>query len=274
MAHLDRLSALVAHVDMHATPLDTPDGGNVAIIDKLGQPKTLLLWRDLNDLPAEPFAGTLNLRLEFGGPDNPLCHALPRQIAVDLENAPSIARIAEALRDEVSAARCGSAFALERLSEVLLIGLLRNHIEKAGSATGLLAGLAHPGLARVLVAMHETPGRAWRVDDFLPIAGMSRSQFMATFQKHVGKTPMSYLKAWRMGLAHKDVARGDRISTIARRYGYRSADSFCRAFAAKYGIAPSYLREEPRASNAIEETNQNGHSKPQTHKITNSSHAG
>ena len=243
MPYLDRLSALVAHVDLRATALDGPEDGNVALIERDGRAQTLILWRDLNDLPTPPPEGMLNLRLEFGGADNPLCHALPGRIEVDLDHAPSVARIAEALRDEVATPRCGSAFALERLSEVLLIGLLRNQIERSDTASGLLSGLAHPGLARVLVAMHEAPGREWRVEDFLPIAGMSRSQFMAAFQKHVGKTPMSYLKSWRMGLARNDVQRGDRINAVARRYGYRSADAFCRAFVGSYGVAPTRLRQ-------------------------------
>lgn len=244
MSQLDRLSALVAHVDIQASALSGPENGNIALVHSDGAARTLLLWRRPEEMPKVRPEGMLSLRLEFGGANNPLCHALPKTIKVDLSEAPGVRRIAELLRDEVTTPRCGGAFALERLSELLLISLLRNQIEQVGTETGLLAGLAHPGLARVLVAMHDDPGRGWRVEDFLPIAGMSRSQFMSSFQETVGKTPMAYLKAWRMGLARTAILRGDRISSVARRYGYRSSDAFSRAFSIAYGVAPTHLRGE------------------------------
>ncbi|MCB1570965.1 MAG: AraC family transcriptional regulator, partial [Xanthomonadales bacterium] len=46
----------------------------------------------------------------------------------------------------------------DRLFEVLVLQLLRwllDHAEEAGLQDGLLAGLSHPRLARVLTAIHE-----------------------------------------------------------------------------------------------------------------------
>ena len=91
--------------------------------------------------------------------------------------------------------------------------------------------------------MHDAPGRSWRVDDLVPLAGMSRSQFMAEFQAVVGETPIAYLKAWRMVLARGAILSGERINQVARRYGYQNSDAFSRAFVAAYGVAPTKLRK-------------------------------
>ena len=88
---------------------------------------------------------------------------------------------------------------------------------------------------------HDEPGRDWKIDDFLDLAGMSRSQFMSEFQSIVGKTPIAYLKQWRMVLARVALIRGDRVKEVARKFGYSSGDAFCRAFVGVYGIAPTKL---------------------------------
>ena len=43
-------------------------------------------------------------------------------------------------------------------------------------------------------------------------------------------------------LARQDVARGDRIDAVARRYGYASPEGFARAFRRHYGENPIALR--------------------------------
>lgn len=99
----------------------------------------------------------------------------------------------------------------------------------------MFAGLAHPKLRYAIVAMHDNPGKSWRVEDFADITAMSHSQFMTEFQHIVGITPMVYLKRWRMTLARVDVLKGKRIKEIAQRFGYNSSEAFCRAFISIYG---------------------------------------
>ncbi|WP_429409425.1 AraC family transcriptional regulator [Paraburkholderia sp. WSM4174] len=65
--------------------------------------------------------------------------------------------------------------------------------------------------------MHDAPDRSWRVEDLASVAGMLRSQFMASFRQTVGTTPSAYLTAWRLMLARRALAN------VARSRQLRSA---------------------------------------------------
>ena len=60
----------------------------------------------------------------------------------------------------------------------------------------------------------------------------------------MGETPQSYLRRWRMTLAHQDIERGDRVQAVARRYGYASPEALSRAFARQFEVNPLALRRE------------------------------
>ncbi len=66
--------------------------------------------------------------------------------------------------------------------------------------------------------------------------------FAELFAAQVGETPIGYLRRWRLTLARQDLARGDRVETVARRYAYSSPEGFSRAFRKEYGVAPISLR--------------------------------
>jgi AraC-like DNA-binding protein len=145
---------------------------------------------------------------------------------------------------ELDAQHCGVRPILNRLAEVLVIRLLRAEINRGATRPGLVAGLADPRLARAIVAMHDDPGRAWRNEDLAAEAGLSLSRFAETFQNTVGETPQSYLRRWRMTLARQDIARGERVQAVARRYGYASPEALSRAFARQFDVNPLALRRE------------------------------
>jgi AraC-like DNA-binding protein len=70
------------------------------------------------------------------------------------------------------------------------------------------------------------------------MAGLSNSRFSQLFNQQVGQTAQSYLRHWRMILASQDIERGDRIQTIASRYGYGSSEALGRAFQRQFGTNP------------------------------------
>ena len=53
---------------------------------------------------------------------------------------------------------------------------------------------------------------------------------------------MSYLRRWRMVLARQDVERGERVQTVAARYGYASSEALGRAFKRLHGGTPTAFR--------------------------------
>jgi len=252
MTHLDRLSNLISHFEIHAERLPSADNSNLVLTGgEDGLNKLFLYLRACPDVLDQTDA-VVHARVDIGGEDNPLFQVLPCKIVVDMKEESDIRIIAELIVKETSAPRCGGGFALDRLCELLVVNLLRHRIEQQSAEPGLFAGLAHPKLSHVIVAMHDSPGRQWQIDDFLQIAGMSRSQFMAEFQTVIGRAPIAYLKHWRMILARIAVLKGDRIKEIAHRYGYGSGDAFCRAFVGEYGVSPTKMVAEIKNSHSVD----------------------
>ena len=134
--------------------------------------------------------------------------------------------------EETAAPRCGSAALLQGYVQSLVVHLMRQSIERGLASHGVLAGLADPRLARVLVALHDDPARDWRIEDMAGAAGMSRSAFMALFTARLGEPPAAYLRRWRLDKARADLGAGGRVGVVARRYGYASPDAFTRAMKA------------------------------------------
>ena len=243
MYDCDRLDALISRFEMVVTP--APDGdGNLAILGcpATGEPRTAVF---------APRAGTrccngepllVSAHASWGGDANPLLRALPARICYDATADGEMTLLLRLFKAEVEGRYCGMRPVLSRLGEVLVIKMLRKEISRGTTVPGLVSGLADPRLARVIVAMHEDPGRAWRNQDLAAVAGMSLSRFAETFLEIVGETPQTYLRRWRMTLARQDIERGERVQTVAQRYGYRSAEALSRAFSRQFDINPLAMR--------------------------------
>ncbi len=241
MTHLDRLSSLVSHFEIQSRTNVSPAEANLIIFGDEDTPTSVWLRFDQHALPncvGTPIAVAV---VDYGGKANPILNALPNEISVDLSVSPDLRALAELLASEINTRRCGGQIALDRLCEFLLVSMLRKQVENRQSDTGLLAGLADPHLSPVLVAIHDQPGRAWKLDDLVTLSAQSRSQFMETFQATLGKSPMSYLKQWRMTLARNALMSGARVKETARKFGYGSGDAFTRAFTQTYGVAPTKI---------------------------------
>ena len=185
--------------------------------------------------------------LDWGGTANPLMAALPDTVEIDLFDNPESLGLILMLQSEFTAQRCGVDSVVNRLGEVLIVRMLRTLIEAGSTKPGLLAGLSDPRLSRAIVAIHDQPGRNWSNENLAMTAGMSLSRFAEVFQALVGEPPAAYLRRWRLTLARQDVAKGDRVDVIARRYGYNSSEGFARAFKKHFGDNPITLRPKPTA---------------------------
>lgn|GEM_PF-175318 len=181
-------------------------------------------------------------RVDWGGRSNPLIAALPDRVEFDLIRHKDSAELVKLMQWEFTSRRCGVDSVVNRLGEVLIIRMLRALIEAGSTQPGLLAGLSDPRLSRAIVAIHDQPGHNWNNESLAAIAGLSLSRFAELFLAMVGETPAAYLRKWRLTLARQDVAKGDRINAIARRYGYRSPEGFARAFKNQFGENPMMRR--------------------------------
>lgn len=181
--------------------------------------------------------------IAFGdGPDNLLARALPPFVLLPLAELPAAATLLETLFEEAFAARCGRALVVDRLFEVVVVMVLRRLLDAGAIDHGAFAGLAHPGLARALVALHAAPQRDWDLPALARAAGMSRSRFAEVFAQVVGQTPAAYLAAYRIELACAALQRGRPLALVADAVGYGSAAALSRAFTAKMGLSPRAWR--------------------------------
>jgi AraC-like DNA-binding protein len=169
---------------------------------------------------------------------NPLAQSLPAFVAVPLDELDGLQPVLELLFREAFGAHCGRQAVVDRLFEVVLIYILRRLMDTGAVDSGLLAGMAHPQLARSLVALHAKPAESWSVQTLALAAGMSRSVYAMTFHRVLGTTPAEYLATWRLGLAQQQLLRGQPLKQIADAVGYGSVSALSRAFKTRWGVSP------------------------------------
>jgi len=245
MPPLDRLSSLMARFDLRVRPV-VSDDADMFIYAGIGggDPRRLVLSRRGGQFlrKCDGEVAVFRAVVEWGGDTNPLLRALPDVLELRLEDNKEIAAIISLLITENTNPRCGSATVLSKLCEILIIRLMRTHLECGKIEAGVFAGLADPRLSRAIVAMHDNPGKRWTNDDLAAVAGLSLSRFAELFARLVGEPPFTYLRRWRLVLARQDIAQGARIQDTASKYGYRSGEALCRAFKKQFGKAPTQFR--------------------------------
>lgn len=180
--------------------------------------------------------------VSLGGEANPVIRALPTVIAMPLEGEPALEGVVGVLFEEALGRRCGRQAVVDRLCEVLVVKLLRHAVENGAAEVGLLAGLAHPALARALTALHEAPASTWTLERLAEAAGLSRTTFATTFREVVGTTPGDYLTGWRLSLARTLLGERRPLKAVAREVGYASPAALSRAFSRHFGEPPRDIR--------------------------------
>lgn len=247
MSRFDRLSALMSRFEM-SVAVAPPGRGNLIVFgDRQSRAPSRIEFRPRGRTSTRARLENNETVLieglaDWGGDANPLMAALPERVSLAIAGNDDTVLLLRVLLSEADAARCGVASVLSRLCEVLVIRLLRSEIERGAAEPGLLAGLTDPRISRAIVALHEDPGRAWRNDDLARVAGLSLSRFCETFRAYLNETPQAYLRRWRMALARQDIERGERVQTVARRYGYTSPEALTRAFRRQFAENPLAVR--------------------------------
>ncbi|MEM7445436.1 MAG: AraC family transcriptional regulator [Pseudomonadota bacterium] len=245
MKKLDRLSALIGRFDLTVVPVPRDRANLLILQDRETGAPTRLVFAPLAAASIEPRAGeavSFCARADWGGATNPFLDALPDLVELVIDAESELVHIARFLQIERDAMRCGAGAVLDRIGEVILIRILRSQLECGTTDVSLLGGLADDRLSRAIVAMHEDPGRKWQGGDLADVAGLSLSRFSELFRAKVGLTPAAYLRRWRMLMARQDAERGERIQTIARRYGYGSGEALSRAFKREFEASAISLR--------------------------------
>jgi AraC-like DNA-binding protein len=177
----------------------------------------------------------------------PLRQALPKLIHIRTRGANDGDWLRATIRqmaDEVDRPRAGGVSMLPRLTEIILIEILRHQIITAEPrAVGWLAALADLSLSRCLSLIHDEPGRDWSLEELSAASGMSRSVLAERFQTMLGTSPIKYVRDWHLYLASVALeTTGQTIATIAFDAGYATESAFNRAFSRAFGSPPATWR--------------------------------
>lgn len=176
-----------------------------------------------------------------------LLRALPRYVLIqrdELEQWPWLSRTLEHLSAEYMSGAPGSDLTVNKLTEVLLVQLLRADFCRSSKA-GIIAALRDKRLAKALSAVHEHPGQAWTIDNAAQQASMSRSGFARKFRELLGTSFFDYLTRLRMRNARKLLTTTNlSVAMIGERVGYQSDLSFVKAFKKLHGETPRAYRSK------------------------------
>ncbi|MGM0837304.1 MAG: helix-turn-helix transcriptional regulator [Bacillota bacterium] len=85
------------------------------------------------------------------------------------------------------------------------------------------------------------------IDNLLTLSPLSRTALFQLFKKHLGKTPMEYIKSVRLHEAYKSILVSSKsISEISEQCGFVSENHFSREFKKKYDKSPLQVRNEDK----------------------------
>lgn len=133
---------------------------------------------------------------------------------------------------------------IDRLTEVLVLQLIRQAVESSVDSTGFFAALRDRRLSQALALIHSDPAFDWTLDILGERVGMSRTTLIRHFQDALGEAPMTYLTNWRLMKALRLVQdTAFPLELIADRVGFASARTLSRAFQRQYRQTPNQIRK-------------------------------
>ena len=183
--------------------------------------------------------------------NHPFLNSLPGCIRMNQQQVPGLSHIAyliDCLKQEMDTQTPGTTAMVDRLTEILIIQIIREHIRLNSEKQPFFRALRDEKIGRLLSSIHQRPGDNWSVETMGAQAHMSRSSFSARFNELVGVPPMKYLTEWRMRLAG-DLLSDSKlsISAIAAKVGYGSEAAFAKAFKQFYHLPPGEARRQSQA---------------------------
>lgn len=178
-----------------------------------------------------------------------LLDALPDVLVVQAVSATPLRAALDLLAAEMQRDRPGQQTVLDRLLDVALVLLLRDHFgAQEVTAPRWFRAQDDPEVGRVLALLHQRPQEPWTVAGLGDAVGLSRAALARRFTTLVGTPPLQYLTDWRMALARERLRdTSDTLAQIAADVGYAEY-AFAAAFKREHGIAPGRWRADARAT--------------------------
>ncbi|MBV1850027.1 AraC family transcriptional regulator [Catellatospora tritici] len=130
------------------------------------------------------------------------------------------------------------------LAAAAAIGAFPNTATTAGHL-GEPGRVAPAALRRAVAFVDAHAHQPVTVEDIADAAGLSCRALQTAFSRHVGTTPMAYLRRVRLERAHRDLqaadpTRGATVADVARRWGFTSLSRFAAVYQQEYGRSPRH----------------------------------
>lgn len=178
------------------------------------------------------------------GLENAITQSFPAVVVIPFSALERIDVTLDALFAEAGETNPGRQVMLDRLCDILLIQIVRFAIQQKLVTRGVLTGLAHPRLAKLLGELLDNPQQPWTLDSMAARANLSRNGFANEFRNVVGSTPADFLTRIRIAQAQRLLRKGRPVALVAEDVGYNSQPAFSRAFIRELGFSPSaWIRE-------------------------------
>lgn len=162
----------------------------------------------------------------------------------DLEQNLWLRATLDRLAAEYLSAQPGASVIVRRLTEVLIVELIRDNFGR-GDDLGFVQALAHKSVGRALQALHLHPAKPWTLDSLATHVGMSRASLARKFKTLIGQPMFEYLTQLRMQTA-KELLEDASLSLhdVAAQAGYESAVAFAKTFKKQVGLTPTAYRQK------------------------------
>ncbi len=178
--------------------------------------------------------------------NHPLLEHLPPKLYVTGDSSYNTQWLDSALgfiAHEAANAEPGATAIIDRLSEIILIQVIRATLAATEERIPFLSVFADQRINRVLSAIHANPAENWSVERLGRLVNMSRSSFSNRFSELADMTPLQYVIFVRMQRASRLLIETDTaLSRVAEGIGYQSEAAFSQAFKKQFGIRPGEFR--------------------------------
>lgn len=154
----------------------------------------------------------------------------------------------QAILDQLSleylSMRPGTEIVVQRMTEVLLVEVIRMNFGQEGEVP-LIKALADKYISKSLQRLHQNIEKTWSLESLAADIGLSRAAFSKRFKALVGQTMFEYLTQLRMQKACQLLKETDfSLYEIANRVGYESDLAFTRTFKKRHDKTPTAYRKE------------------------------
>lgn len=92
---------------------------------------------------------------------------------------------------------------------------------------------------KVLKYIEKNYEKNIKISELSEMVYMETNHFIKVFKKNFKLSPYQYIKDYRFLIADKEIAKGEKISTAAKKIGFMSVSAFSNAYKKRFGVYPS-----------------------------------